>query len=336
MHGRKIIINVLHFFGIGDILFLFNRINKRVPILLFHRVSPQYDPFTEPYNPVDFEKIIVYLKKYYSFRSLKDLWELKRNSLTDNSAFLVFDDGFKDFYEFAFPILKRHQVPVTIFVCPKYIGSPSTLWNNELFSYFLTSTSSKITLNLNNKRREIFLSKNAKENYQTVMFVHKYLLSLNSHERSLVMKELKKQLDPESVNLFPLMNWNDLKKLSSDPLIDIQSHTNSHLFLPSISSKEELEEELFLSKKLLSKYLKRNICSVAYPVGGYTKNILQFSKSYYKHGFAVDEELVNLKDVENHKYSMKIPRFNITDKTSKEVFFRINGFHKIINRIKIF
>lgn len=47
-------------------------------------------------------------------------------------AMITFDDGYRDNYEAAFPVLKREGVPATFFVASSFIDSPALPWWDEI------------------------------------------------------------------------------------------------------------------------------------------------------------------------------------------------------------
>src|SRR5215216_5699858 len=47
-------------------------------------------------------------------------------------AALTFDDGYRDNVEYAWPVLRRHNVPWTVFVATDFLGGNGRLWWLEL------------------------------------------------------------------------------------------------------------------------------------------------------------------------------------------------------------
>lgn len=95
----------------------------RAVILMYHSVSTGIDDFMNV-EPKNFERQMKYLAD--SKRSVISLSELvrrfKNKEPLGGSLVLTFDDGYRDNYEVAFPTLKRHKFPATIFVTTGLIG----------------------------------------------------------------------------------------------------------------------------------------------------------------------------------------------------------------------
>jgi len=79
--------------------------------------------------------------------------------------------------------------------------------------------------------------------------------------------------------------WEELQVLSQSPLIQIASHSLHHR--PFTSKHIDLENELFLSKKLLEKKLSTPISSFVYPFGLFTKKTQTLAKKHYKYIFRI-------------------------------------------------
>jgi peptidoglycan/xylan/chitin deacetylase (PgdA/CDA1 family) len=85
-------------------------------------------------SPETFEIHLRALKKHFEIVDLAD-W-VSRNSnglpLPDRACAITFDDGWRDNYEYAFPILKRASIPVTVFLVADFVGTNYEFWPNRL------------------------------------------------------------------------------------------------------------------------------------------------------------------------------------------------------------
>ncbi len=101
--------------------------SDRAIILMYHSVSAGADHFMNV-EPQAFEQQMNYLAG--AKRPVISLAELARRLKAQEplggSVAITFDDGFRDNYETAFPILKRHNFPATIFVVTDLIGRADT------------------------------------------------------------------------------------------------------------------------------------------------------------------------------------------------------------------
>jgi len=90
----------------------------KIAVLTYHNVSPK--PLTNlTITPERFEKDILTLKRMgFNFVSLQDtiacLEGRKRPPV--NAILITFDDGLKGFYRYAFPILKKYNIPSVNFI----------------------------------------------------------------------------------------------------------------------------------------------------------------------------------------------------------------------------
>ena len=97
-------------------------------ILLYHHIgtfNPNIKYYKLSVSTSSFERQISYLtEKGYKFMKLKDACDYaKINSTTPaKTVILTFDDGYRDFYTNAYPILKKYNVPATFFIITSDIG----------------------------------------------------------------------------------------------------------------------------------------------------------------------------------------------------------------------
>jgi len=88
-----------------------------------------------PKTSDQFEKDLDFLLKYYRPISLNDVFKIQQGEqqLKKNSFHLTFDDGLREVYEFALPILKRKGIPATVFLNSAFVD------NQDLFFRYKAS-----------------------------------------------------------------------------------------------------------------------------------------------------------------------------------------------------
>jgi len=114
--------------------FFFNRSN--FVILMYHQVLEENDvekDYVQPGLYVSrqvFEKQMAFLSEKYNLLSLERVTEIleKNQSPPLKSIVITFDDGWRDNYLYAYPILKKYNVPATIFLATDYVGTDKMFW----------------------------------------------------------------------------------------------------------------------------------------------------------------------------------------------------------------
>jgi peptidoglycan/xylan/chitin deacetylase (PgdA/CDA1 family) len=105
---------------------IFFRQNYVVPILMYHSVSDSAKNAVTV-SPKTFARQMSFLKKFkYNVIPLAELAELVRlkKKIPGRTVAITFDDGYKDNYTNALPLLKKHGLPATFFVIIEEIDRP--------------------------------------------------------------------------------------------------------------------------------------------------------------------------------------------------------------------
>lgn len=101
-------------------------------ILCYHRIDEKPKQYTV-LPPADFRAQMAYLKKHdFNVVPLSQIVDAAQygEKLSPRTVALTFDDGFKDNYTIAYPILKQYKFPATLFIYPQYIsnGGAALTW----------------------------------------------------------------------------------------------------------------------------------------------------------------------------------------------------------------
>lgn len=90
-------------------------------VLTFHNVT----------DPTWFENTLRVLARRFAFGTLDQLYERLthgRGNMPRNMCFITFDDGEKSVYEVVYPIIKRLNIPIAMFVSPLNIHEGGAFW----------------------------------------------------------------------------------------------------------------------------------------------------------------------------------------------------------------
>ena len=104
-----------------------------IPILCYHNLNPTVRGSMNM-TPDKFEAQLRLLKENgFTIIPLKEAVEYlqgKRSTLPEKSVVITADDGWKSVYTYMFPIIKKYNVPVTLFIYPQTIseGKNAMTW----------------------------------------------------------------------------------------------------------------------------------------------------------------------------------------------------------------
>ncbi len=105
---------------------LYMRPRYVLPILMYHSVNPVALPADRlVITPGAFERQMRFLaERGYRVITVEEAaaFIAQKRSLPKRAVCVTFDDGFKDTYTYAFPILKRYGIRATLFVIVREVG----------------------------------------------------------------------------------------------------------------------------------------------------------------------------------------------------------------------
>ena len=235
-------------------------------ILAYHRVNDESDPFFPAVPTKVFNAQMEYVAENYTVWPLGAVIQaLRSRDIPDNALAITFDDGYRDNYSNAFPILKKLKLPVTIFLATGSVGSNQCLWHDRVFSAFRQSRV-PVLKTFGPDGRSLPLG-SLTEKLVALNEVLKYLWSVNDDEKSACIDRLARQLgvtvEPDGESL--MLEWENIRDMSAQG-VGFGSHTVSHAILSKVSparAKREIEE----SKKIIEDHLRLPVKHFAYPIG---------------------------------------------------------------------
>lgn len=232
---------------------------KKLLILLYHGVEEKIDWGIFNYRkkfilPESFSRQLEYLKRNYTILELDKAVELFKNgNLPDHSAVITFDDGYQNFFEFAYPALKKNSLPATVFLSANFIDKKIPLWVDRV--EFATNhlpgrtTKEKIGEDIAFRDRLKKMAESEKE---------EEILELESRTSKLDDFENKKRV-------YSPLNWDQIRQMHQNG-INFGAHGMDHSILTRIPP-DQAQEEIEGSKALILEKIGHLSKIYCYPNG---------------------------------------------------------------------
>ncbi len=243
-------------------------------ILTFHRViKPQnkqriHNHLSLEISPEQLENTIAFYKSQkYDFISLDEVYQRLHSSkrLSKFVAF-TFDDGYRDNYTIAYPILKKHQIPFTIYITTNFPNHKAVLWWYFLEEEILKNDSIDFEWQAKHYHFDCSSIINKEASFDHIKNLITRSFQIEDHEDllSVIFKKEKTALYSHVKAL--ALSWQEIKTISQDPLCTIGAHTVNHYPLSQLTT-EQVISEINESRELIELYTGKAVEHFAYPFG---------------------------------------------------------------------
>jgi len=127
---------IMYFSGIEPFYKFIRKIVLRhfiAAVLVYHRIDDKNDTPDITVSSKKFKNQMLYLKKNFNIFSLDELIDMYKNNrqLKGDVVAITFDDGYKDNYINAYPVLKEYDIPATIFLVTSLIDNDLLMLNSS-------------------------------------------------------------------------------------------------------------------------------------------------------------------------------------------------------------
>lgn len=264
-----------------DTYAFFRRKIKRsqIAILMYHRVSPRRDNWSlEPLSPQSFERQMKYFSLNFEILSLDRLAELitKREHLPEKAVVMTFDDGYKDNYHYAYPVLKKYNIPATIFLTTGLIDTGNLFWWDKV-SYIIEHTGlDEINLGVFGS----FSLRSEREKSRAKSILIEGLKKLPGKKKDLLIDDLLVTYGeeiPDDLGEELILSWDEIREMSCDG-IAFGAHTISHPILTNLPL-DQAKREIIQSKKDIEKMIGHRVNAFSYPNGDFNADIAELAKT---------------------------------------------------------
>jgi peptidoglycan/xylan/chitin deacetylase (PgdA/CDA1 family) len=248
-------------------------------ILMYHRVLPAHGAEAareEPGMWVAPETLRMHgqvLREFFEPVHL-DAWlqsAARGERLPRRAVALTFDDGWRDNYDFAFPILQELALPATIFLVSQRIGRGSDFWANRLGALLERHFAAPGTVRFAGVLAETVAAISAPlpgagfAEAKTRAIDACKALSDAEMERLVTLSE--QSGPPPPVGERKLLNREEILRLRDSGLVRFGSHTRHHPRLQEGLDEKLLHEELEGSRRELEVLLGCPVPLFCYPMG---------------------------------------------------------------------
>jgi len=293
-------------------------------VLLYHGIEPAWADH--------FENHIRFLKRH--FRIVRPDWELdatvprERRRIDKPAVALTFDDGFRNNYAVAAPILHEHDVPALFFYSSRHAEAGKYLWfvylrkleqvfRGDAFSFDGESWNMSPTARQTTIRRLwdrlVNMTPHPTAMYQAI---DEALPVLEDHTSADDLRGTCAGMTDREVGT-----------LVADPLFTVGCHTVDHPYL-GLCDLPEVERQLIGNKAWIENATGRPCDVVSYPIGDYSADIIKICRALgMPKGYAVKPSL-------HLDPQMEIPRLGVYSPSRDVLGFKVTYGH-ILRRLGV-
>ncbi|MEW6983603.1 polysaccharide deacetylase family protein [Colwelliaceae bacterium 6471] len=270
---KLLILLLLKFFGIFSVARWFTR--KDVRVLCYHGFSYLDEHHFRPklfMTPELFAKRLQWLTSQNNYQIVSLEQAIKERGSKNYQVAITMDDGWASTYELVFDTLKKHQLPVTLYITSYYADNQQTVFNVAIAYILWKTPKTSITLPEN-----IFIHASSynlcKQPRQEIIdSLNTQVSQLKTAEqREAALYEIAKLFDVslgvDGKRIFRLLNRQEINTLKKTANVDMQLHSHRHC-----SPKEQslFNKELTDNKDyLLQIFPSANLVHYCYPSGEY-------------------------------------------------------------------
>jgi peptidoglycan/xylan/chitin deacetylase (PgdA/CDA1 family) len=267
-----------------DHLGVFDRVaarnRRRITVVQYHGVTTSGGPRGTSYRKKHvevgrFEAQMRWLKERYRMIPLDDVVShlVEGAPLPDRPAVITFDDGFRNNYTVAYPVLKSLGLPATLFVPTDFVSGKGPLWLDRI-EYSLNETRrASIALDILGVDVTLRLESD-RDRTASKKLVKSLLRAASPRLIEGVVGQLEAKAgvavagDRNSQGDYAPLTWQEAAEMSASGLVSVGSHTVSHPILPRCTASE-MEHELTASKRLIEANIGRECRLFCYPNGDF-------------------------------------------------------------------
>jgi len=276
----------------SGITFLYRLLFERTTalVLTYHRVlteSEAVDTLSQPGMIVTntiFERQLEYLSKVYRIIPMVEMVDrLTAGRIDGKYCSITFDDGWRDVYANAFPLLKKHDLPAVVFLATGFVGTDRIFWPERVTRNLRSITEldkreyfdiAQLDADSADEIEAVTAAEHEMTRRQRTDNVIEKFKRLDSEIREKLLTLLEDRLSripPGESKARHVLDWEEIEEMRKQN-ISFGSHTVNHVILTEVP-QAEAQVEIAQSKQALENKLGEEIGLFAYPNGDWNDEV---------------------------------------------------------------
>ena len=293
-----------------------SRIDTELTILLYHGVTGHTSQGIENYSRKhimedDFYRQMQYLSEYCNVLAIDDYLALRVNKkpLPPRAVIISFDDGFRNNFTTAAPILEEFSLPAVFYISSGIVNTDLMFWVDVIEDCLNFVRKGTVKIQLNEKYD--FSLNTEQEKLKALDTIKSYCKNSSVAEKNRVIDDIQSITRvTASVTHSPnyeKVSWRELQQIHANSLFAIGGHSTYHQILSALDT-QHAEREIRTSIELLQLNLNTQVEHYSYPEGQpqhYNGAVIDILK---KHGVvccpsaipglnSIDEDLFQLRRI---------------------------------------
>ena len=267
-------------------------------ILMYHRVLPPDHPempILQPgmvVHPQTFRMHLRVLKARFDILHLDDWLQrvAQGQPVPKKACAITFDDGWRDNYDYAFPLLQEFALPATIFLVSDKVGTPESFWPERLArilwhggqgqSPAVWNSTEFAWLKQLDTSFPFGLRPPMRLEIDAIIQQCKRFTDADLQDRLCRMESCSGAAVETAVP--DILDWDQVRHMAKSGLVHFGSHTRHHVRLSDAVGASILLDEIGTSRKVIESHTHQAAEVFCYPNGNYTPGVKRLVQDHYR------------------------------------------------------